>query len=76
MFSPENNKSVISYDPSKPDTLQSILDWSKTEKELGYHPEYTFIKMMQDIKNEMKEEPFAQLWGNSEYYENMYGESK
>lgn len=76
VFSPENNKSIISYDSTKPDTLQSILDWSKTEKELGYHPEYTFIKMMQDFKKEMAEEPFAQLWGTGDYYEKKYGEGK
>lgn len=74
VFSPENKKSDISYDPSKPDTLQSILDWSKTERELNYHPEYTFIKMMRDFKKEMKEEPFAQLWGTGAHYDELYGE--
>ncbi len=73
VFSPENNKSEISYDSSKPDTLQSILDWSKTKKELGYEPEYDFIKMMKDFKQEMAEEPFAKLWGTGDYYEKMYG---
>lgn len=48
VFSPKNNISNISYDSSKPDTLQSILDWSKTEKELGYHPQYNYIKMLED----------------------------
>lgn len=74
VFSPEGSKSEISYDPSKPDTLQSLLDWSKTKKDLGYNPEYTFVKMMQDFKEEMKNEPFAQLWGTGEYYEGLYGE--
>lgn len=73
VFSPENNKSEISYDSSKPDTLQSILDWSKTKKELGYEPEYDFIKMMRDFKQEMAEEPFAKLWRTGDYYEKMYG---
>lgn len=76
VFSPDNNKSVISYDPSKPDTLQSILDWTKTKKELGYKPEYDFIKMMKDFKAEMKEEPFAKLWGTGDYYEKLYGDIK
>ncbi len=74
VFSPEDHKSEIIYDESRPDTLQSILDWSKTEKELGYKPEYTFLKMMRDFKEEMEEEPFAKLWGTGEYYENLYGE--
>ena len=72
VFSPDDKKSSISYDPSKPDTLQSLLDWSKTEKELGYNPKYSFIEMMQDIKAEMETEPFAQLWGTRSYYEELY----
>lgn len=73
VFSTDDNKSVISYDPSKPDTLQSILDWTKTKKDLGYEPEYDFIKMMEDFKQEMEVEPFAKLWGTSDYYEELYG---
>lgn len=76
VFSPENNRSVITYDSSKPDTLQSILDWSKTKKELNYEPEYTFIKMMRDFKKEMEEETFAKLWNTGDYYKKMYEESK
>lgn len=74
VFSPEGSKSEISYDVSKPDTLQSMLDWSKTKKELGYEPEYDFIKMMRDFKKEMEEEPLKQLWGSGEYYEELYGD--
>lgn len=76
VFSPEENKSEIIYDPTKPDTLQSLLDWTKTEKELNYHPEYTFVKMMEDFKKEMEEEPFAQLWGHGEDYEKLYSGEK
>lgn len=72
VFSPSGKKSLISYDPSKPDTLQSLLDWSKTERELGYKPEYSFIDMMHDIKAEMETEPFAQLWGTRSYYDELY----
>ncbi len=73
VFSPKNNISNISYDSSKPDTLQSILDWSKTEKELGYHPQYNYIKMLEDFKKEMEDEPMAKLWGTRSYYEELYG---
>lgn len=76
VFSPEDNKSEITYDPTKPDTLQSILDWSKTARDLGYNPEYSFIEMMRDFKKEMEDEPFAKLWGTGEYYENLYGQKK
>lgn len=73
VFSPEHNRSKISYDPSKPDTLQSILNMSKTKKELGYEPQYSYIDMLEDIKKEMKEEPFKKLWNTGDYYEKMYG---
>ena len=72
VFSPENNKSDISYDREKPDTLQSMLDYSKTVDDLDYHPEYTYLKMLQDFKKEMENEPFAKLWGTREYYEDLY----
>lgn len=72
VFSTEENKSKISYDLSKPNTLQSILDWSKTQKELGYYPEYTFKKMMEDFKLEMEKEPFKKLWNTGKYYEDLY----
>ena len=74
VFSPENNKSAITYDPDKPDTLQSILDWSKTKAELGYEPEYDFIAMMKDFKSEMSLEPFKKLWGTGDDYEALYGD--
>lgn len=76
VFSTLDHKSEISYDPSKPDTLQSVLDWSKTQKELGYNPEYTFLKMMEDFKKEMENEPFAKLWNTGAYYEDLYGQKE
>ncbi len=72
VFSPEDNKSQITYDRDKPDTLQSMLDWSKTTKELGYKPQYNYLDMLRDFKEEMESEPFAGLWGTKEYYEALY----
>ena len=74
IFSTEQNKSKISYDFTKPNTLQSILDWSKTRKELGYEPEYDYLAMLKDFKQEMENEPFAKLWGKREFYEELYKE--
>ena len=74
VFSLEENKSVITYDETKPDTLQSVLDMSKTQNELGYEPQYSYIDMLKDIKKEMVDEPFARLWNTGEYYEDLYGE--
>ncbi len=76
VFSPTDNPSHIDYDPSKPDTLQSMLDWSKTERDLDYHPQYDYLNMLKDFKHEMETEPMAQLWGKREEYETLYGAHK
>lgn len=73
VFSPADHPSPVTYAPEKPDTLQSMLDWSKTARELGYHPTYDFLTMMRDFKHEMENEPFAQLWGTGRYYDDLYG---
>lgn len=72
VFSPENNKSAIFYDQDKPDTLQSMLDYTKTVNDLDYYPEYTYLKMLKDFKKEMEDEPFAKLWGTRQDYEDLY----
>lgn len=74
VFSPEGNKSQISYDPSKPDTLQSMLDWTKTCDELGYKPQYDYIRLLEDFKEEMRTEPMAGLWGHRSDYEKLYAQ--
>lgn len=73
VFSPEDNKSEIKYDGSQADTLQSLLDITKTKTDLGYQPQYSYIDMLKDFKKEMLEEPFSELWNTAEYYEELYG---
>lgn len=73
-FSPEGHKSPISYDPSKPDTLQSMLDWTKTRDELGYEPQYDYTRLLKDFKEEMQTEPMAGLWGHRSDYEKLYAQ--
>nr|BBE36397.1 NAD dependent epimerase/dehydratase family protein [Erysipelothrix rhusiopathiae] len=70
VFSPADNKSKISNDYDKPDTLQSMLDYSKTINDLGYEPKYDYISMLEDFKSEMTNNPFEKLWGKPEDYEN------
>jgi nucleoside-diphosphate-sugar epimerase len=72
-FSPHDKPSSITYDSTKPDTLQSILDWTKTKEELKYEPKYGFNALLKDFKVEMEKEPFAKLWGTRSYYEDLYG---
>ena len=56
--------------PDKPNALFNHLDISKTIKELGYKPKFTYIDWLKDFKEEMKENRFELIWGNRSDYEN------
>jgi len=68
VFSPENAPSPVIYCPEKPDPLVSAFDISKTVRDLGFAPQYTYIQQLQDFKQEMEDEPFAMLWGTKHDY--------
>lgn len=63
VFSPEKKKSEISFNPDKPDTTEYIFDITKTTKNLGYIPQYSYIDYLIDFKKEMNEEFYRKLWG-------------
>lgn len=72
VFSPEGKKCKISFRPEKRSAQQFVLDFSKTEKELGYHPQYNFHDFLVDFKKDMETQPFAKLWGyESDYVDNV-----
>ena len=50
----EEKKSEIVLRPDKQNAPQYIMDISEAVEELGYKPEYTYIKMLHDMKNERK----------------------
>ncbi|MDB5021821.1 MAG: putative UDP-glucose 4-epimerase [Pedobacter sp.] len=56
VFSPEDNRSKVVYRPEKKSQTSYLYDISRTEKELNYKVEYSYIKMLQDMKKEMLEE--------------------
>ena len=68
VFSPVNHRSIIIDCPEKPDTVSYIMDVSKTVKELGYVPQYSYLAYLSDLKREMEMEPFRQLWGRGESF--------
>lgn len=68
VFSPSDQPSPISYRPDMPDPLQSCFDITKTQRDLGFAPQYSYLEQLRDIKKEMETEPFAQLWGTKEDY--------
>lgn len=68
VFSPQENISKVTYAPEKPLCSQYVLDISKTKKELGYEPKYTWHDYCVWLKNERKLNRFYKLWGNEEDY--------
>ena len=63
----EKKKSQKIYRPEKPDALFNHLDISKTIKELGYAPKYSYIDWLKDFKEEEEKERFVKLWGRKSY---------
>ncbi len=68
VFAPKGKKINVTYDPTKPNGTQFVLDYSKTTKELGYQPKYTWKSYLQEFKKEMEVQRFAKLWGREENY--------
>ena len=55
------------YRPDKPNALLNHLDITKTIKELGYSPKYSYIDWLKDFKEEEKNNRFEGLWGEIKY---------
>ncbi len=66
VFSPKDVPSEISYDASKPDAVEYVLDMSKVIANLGYAPKYDYIGYLQDFKKEMELQRFEKLWGRDQ----------
>lgn len=69
VFSPEDHKSTISYEPSKPSARQFVLDITKTCNELGYEPKYSWEDYCKWFKEQQEKQIFLKLWGTEEDYE-------
>lgn len=54
VFGTEGKKSKIIMCPDKPNAPQYIMDIRAAEEELDYHPQYDYISMLRDFKNEME----------------------
>lgn len=63
VFSPKNNPSKIVYKPEKTDSIQYVFDIAKNIEQFNYHPQYSYIEYLEDMKKEMKLNRFALLWG-------------
>ncbi|MBD5278171.1 MAG: NAD(P)-dependent oxidoreductase [Bacteroides sp.] len=70
VFSPADNRSEVTYAPEKRSAMQFVLDIKKTQDELGYKPEYSWIDYCRWFKNEQKAQRFSGLWGDESTYMN------
>lgn len=54
VFGENGKKSNIIMRPDKPNAPQYIMDITPAVQELGYHPQYNYLEMLQDFKKEMQ----------------------
>ena len=64
VFSPENRKSEIICKPEKNSFVSFVMDIENARKDLGYEPEFTYIKYLEDYKKEQELKRFNDLWEN------------
>ncbi len=62
VFCPPDRRSRVTYAPDRPDSPQFIHDISKTVEELGYRPEWDYLRGLRDFKAEMSRGRFDRLW--------------
>ena len=62
MFSPEDHKSQIVEKPDGAGFTSFVMDIDNARRDLGYEPEYTYIKYLEDYKKEQELNRFAELW--------------
>lgn len=62
VFSDESRKSVIIEKPDGAGFTSFVMDIQNAVDELGYKPEYTYKKYLEDYKKEMASNRFAKLW--------------
>lgn len=62
VFSPEGRKSHIIEKPDKPTFTSFVMDIENARKELGYEPQFTYIKYLEDYKKEQSLKRFDKLW--------------
>jgi len=58
VFSPKENPSKIIACPDKKDCDDFVMDITNIKEELGYEPEYDYIKYLEDYKKEMERNRF------------------
>lgn len=61
VFSPDDHPSKIVYRPEKPSQNSYLYDISDARVELGYEPQFSYLEMLHDMKEEMSRDRFHHL---------------
>lgn len=62
VFNPVDKKSSIVYKPEGNSFSSFVMDINNAKDDLGYEPEYTYIKYLEDYKKEQELKRFDDLW--------------
>lgn len=62
VFSPVGKRSKIIEIPGKASFTSFVMDIDNAKQELGYKPEYSYIKYLLDYKEEEQLQRFKALW--------------
>lgn len=62
VFSPKERKSEIILKPEASTFTNFVMDIDNARVDLGYEPEYTYLKYLQDYKEEQRMKRFDELW--------------
>lgn len=62
VFSPQGKKSEIIEKPAGDGFVSFVMDIENARQDLGYKPEYPYLKYLQDYKKEQALKRFDELW--------------
>lgn len=62
VFSPEGNRSEIIAKPEGAGFTSFVMDIDNAREELGYEPEFTYIRYLEDYKRERELKRFNTMW--------------
>lgn len=62
VFSPKDRRSRIVERPEASSFISFVMDIDNARNDLGYEPEYTYLKYLEDYKKERQLKRFDELW--------------
>ena len=62
VFSPKEKRSNIIEIPGEASFTSFVMDIDNAEQDLGYKPEFTYLKYLEDYKKEQELKRFDELW--------------